>query len=153
MAYADTLRTGRPTMLDVADSIDGVFGTSYVVTFGTWSPTISATGSMTTGSTSIARGEYLRVGKMIWFWLDFTTTTAGTASDAVLFTLPGGASFSASSSANCIVGSGYLFNGTDDVGCHASKHNDTTARIIKYDGSNYSLNANTFHVCGMIKIA
>lgn len=54
----------------------------------TWTPTFSASGSMSVGTPVVTRATYKRVGRMIHFQLGATFTTTGSGSTDVRFTLP-----------------------------------------------------------------
>lgn len=63
-------------------------GTGLSYTWKNWTPTIAASGSMTTASTSITAARYLQVGSIVHFSISFTTTTGGSAGTYITFTLP-----------------------------------------------------------------
>lgn len=94
---------------------------------GTWTPTVtSSSGTFTTTS---ATGTYTRVGRLISFSLEITITTVGTASGAVLATLP-----FTPAVANCVAmgrernNTGFSLQGTISNG-------SSTMTIQKYDNT------------------
>lgn len=88
MAYADSIRTTSPTMEGVATLIEGIFSSGYGLTVSTWTPTLTASGSMTYTSTSVNKAIYVQVGKLVFFNVSFTGTVGGSVSTALKFTLP-----------------------------------------------------------------
>ena len=88
MAYADSIRTEFATFENTASLIEGIFGSTYGLTFSTWTPTLSASGSMTYTSTSINKAIYIQVGKLVFFNVSITGTVGGSVSTALKFTLP-----------------------------------------------------------------
>lgn len=55
---------------------------------GTWTPVLSATGSMTIESPTITEAKYRIVSGLCFFVMSCSFTTAGTQSSTVLYTLP-----------------------------------------------------------------
>lgn len=88
MAYADSIRSASATMDAVASLLEGVFVSGYPLTFSTWTPTLSAGGSMTYTSTTIRQANYIQVGKLVLFEIDVTGTVGGTPHSDLKFTLP-----------------------------------------------------------------
>lgn len=81
--------------ITVGGNVDGVdvaqlktdFDAINTFTFSSWTPTYgSASGTLSNGSATIAR--YLQVGKLVFFYLNFTFDLASSTSDWVSFTLP-----------------------------------------------------------------
>lgn len=54
----------------------------------TWTPTVTASGSMTISSLVVQEARYRKRGKDITVWVDLVFTTGGTASTLVYFTKP-----------------------------------------------------------------
>lgn len=87
------LTASRPISLD---SSKNIVNTAYSLTdsnfataaWSTWSPTLTASGSMTFTSTSIATARYIQVGKIVMFQIEFTGTVGGTPDTNLQFTLP-----------------------------------------------------------------
>lgn len=77
MAYADAIRTVTPTMENVATLIEGIASSSYPLTFGTWSPTWSGSGTLTYTSVT-GTCKYVQIGKLILFTVAVIGTAAGT---------------------------------------------------------------------------
>ena len=94
---------------------------------GTFTPTITA--SSGTFTTTSATGAYTRVGRLVSFSLEITITTVGTASGAVLATLP-----FTPAVANCVAmgrernNTGFSLQGTISSG-------SSTMTIQKYDNT------------------
>lgn len=55
-----------------------------------WTPTLTASGSMTYGSTSVSKARYKIIGKTMFVVLTFTGTTGGIADYYLFASLPGG---------------------------------------------------------------
>lgn len=55
-----------------------------------WTPSWSAAGAMTISSVSLNTARYYTLGKSFTFFVDSIFTLGGTASNAVIFTLPSG---------------------------------------------------------------
>lgn len=68
------------------------FSTPANISFGsgwqTWTPTITASGSMTVSSVTVQGAIYLRVGPIVYFTLEATFTLGGTASTTVYISPP-----------------------------------------------------------------
>ena len=60
------------------------FGSNWL----TWTPTVTASGSMTVSSVSFTLNEYLRIGPLVFFQIHCTLTLGGTLSSVVYFTVP-----------------------------------------------------------------
>lgn len=88
MAYADTIRVSTATINDVADSIEGIFTSTFPATWSSWTPTYSASGSMTFTTVTTQYGRYLQIGKLVFFQLWASGTTGGTANTTISATLP-----------------------------------------------------------------
>jgi hypothetical protein len=67
------------------------FGGKMTGNFGgriTWTPTITASGSMTITSVSITAASYVQVGPLIWFEVEFHGVLGGTLDQFVSASLP-----------------------------------------------------------------
>jgi hypothetical protein len=53
-----------------------------------WTPTLTASGSMTWTSTSINEARYTQIGKIVFFKVNITGTVGGSLSTELQFTLP-----------------------------------------------------------------
>jgi hypothetical protein len=76
----------------------------------TWSPTITAFGSMTVSGVSITDGQYLRFGPLVYCKLYVTLTLGGTTSNVVFATLPVTLSGNISAVACAVKTAGGLWN-------------------------------------------
>ena len=108
---------------------------------GTWTPTVTASGggSFTTVS---ATGQYTRVGRLVQFTLTIVITNAGTATGAVVATLP----FSAATADSAVMGretnaTGFSLQGTILNGY-------ATMSIQKYDNTSIIANGRTLTMTG-----
>jgi len=82
MAFADGIRSSIASMDDIADLLDSI------VTWATWAPTYSASGSMTFGTVTTTYARYITAGNLVIFMLSATGTTGGSASTQVRASLP-----------------------------------------------------------------
>lgn len=87
-SYADALRSRIFTGADIASLIEGIFTSTFPLTWSSWTPTFTASGSMTITSTAITSAKYCQIGKLVFFKLAFTGTIGGTPSFGVRATLP-----------------------------------------------------------------
>lgn len=137
MAYADALRSlsPPPTMTDVAALIEGLFVSGFPLTLSSWTPTFSASGSMTFTGTSIVCAKYIQVGKLVIGILKATGTVGGTPSRDLLFTLPVTASSAnniqgasgAAIDSGTVTGGGFVVYSTTQCGCMRSNAANWTA--------------------------
>jgi hypothetical protein len=105
---------------------------------------------MTVSSTGINLGRYFQIGKLVFFTLRFVTTTGGSASIALTFTLPVERK---NTEAYESLGQGFTGDGNKGVYVLANNTSTTTAIITKYDSSNFSLAAMTTEVSGFYEAA
>jgi hypothetical protein len=73
-----------PGTLTVTTPANIVFGSNWV----SWTPTVTASGSMTISSLTITDAQYVRVGPLVYFKLQFSCTLGGTASNTIYATVP-----------------------------------------------------------------
>lgn len=132
-SYADALRSRIFTGADIASLIEGIFTSGFPTTFLAWTPTYGASGSMTFTSVSTAVARYIRIGKLIWFYLDATGTTGGVASTDLTHTLPIASLGTGFVSCSCAVSDSNIISGTNRIG--------SVGNIRKYDSSNWGLGA------------
>lgn len=117
-----------------------------------WSPSFSAGGSMTWDtSATINYARYIRYGEEVCVWYDLVATTGGSASSEVQFTLP-------VTSRNLgfvqSVDGGLVNNGGNSLSSYVIiNNNSTTARVRKYDGTNYSTGVSTEAAGGFCYLA
>ena len=114
-------------------------GTNYVLMNPTisdiqsWTPTLSAGGSMTYTSTTINYAKYWRQGKKVFFAVDFTGTTGGTAHTDITMTLPIAAAGTSGVGGGCLITDGARLSGTWIASLN------TTILITRYDANNWNL--------------
>lgn len=151
MAYTDTYGLNTPgavTLSGIAGAINNLLTSSGPLTFTEWTPTYGGTGSMTYTSTS--KGRYVRIGKILLFYLGATGTTGGSAGGGITFTPPltltgsylqgGGGAF--------VYDNGLYRGGFWVVG------STTLIQVWRYDGGNWTIGANEkFAVCGILEVA
>lgn len=113
MAYADTLRAATATNNTAAGLIEGIFSSTYGLTWTTYTPTLTPESPMTYTSTSITYAKYIQVGKLVICCVNFTGTTGGTQKSYISFTLPvTGAASGAFGGAALIVDNGITYSGS-----------------------------------------
>lgn len=122
-------------------------------TLTSWTPTYSASGSMTYTSVTTQFGKYLKIGKGVYFQLWAAGTTGGTASNALIATLP----FTAVGLASSGNGGGcWVYDGgaNNVAGLWTMATTGLSISVSKYDGSNFALAANKqFSVNGWYEAA
>lgn len=110
----------------------------------TWSPTLSATGSMTLSSIVTDRAQYIRRGAFCVLRLQANFTTGGTASNGIKFTLP------VNSADDEYSAGGWVVDASKVAGYVTFNVSTTTAAMYKYDASNFALAAGKYINCTMI---
>ena len=106
----------------------------YTTAWTSWTPTITASGSMTISSTSINLARYYVLGKTLFFQIDVSFTTGGTASTGVYISLP------VNSKYNSVNTSAYIL----DSGARSLGHVTTGGNVLetfKVDISNWGLSS------------
>ena len=112
-----------------------------------WTPTLSASGSMSVTSVVITRARYAIIGKVVKFMVRADFTTGGTASNSLYFTLPV-SSITNNNSHGCMVGDQGAFAG------FTFHLNTSTIGVRRYDSANWSLGASRYiQVSGSYEIA
>lgn len=143
MAYADSIRAETATMNEAATLIEGIFGSTYGLTWTSWVPTLGAGGSMTYTSTTVHYAKYVRSGKMIIYIVNIDGTTGGTPSTTLTFTVPVNIASAYSWSGGGVVNeAGTLTSG------FASYTSATTLSVYKYNAAAYGAGANRNYVIG-----
>lgn len=107
--------------------------TSAITLWTSWSPTYSASGSMTYTSVSNNSVKYMQIGRTVFINVDFQGTTGGTASNGILFTLPVTA-LTATGRGGAVV-----TDGATAVGGYYFLSSTTQITVRKYDASNFGL--------------
>ena len=144
MAFGDILRTATFTGDDIADLIEGIGSSSHPLAWTTWSPTYSASGSMTFTSVTTNYAKYLRIGKLIIFAIKATGTTGGTPDTTLQFTLP------VTASSDAVTGNSPFSAFTNDsstVGGFGFVSSSTVGGVRKYDATNYASGASRQIFC------
>ena len=149
MAYADDLRSTEWTGEEVATLIEGVVGSGSPLAWSDWSPSYSASGSMTYTGVTTTYAKYFQIGEIVFFMVSADGTTGGTASNNIIVSLP----VTAASYTGAIgFGYGDLVSGVDSV--IGYKTNTTELRITPNDNGNLALGAGkTFYLFGFYRTA
>lgn len=117
-----------------------------------WTPSYGAGGSMTYGTVTTNSARYMQLGKTVFFAINATGTTGGSASDRLTFTAPVARTASTSYIA---AGNGEVIDGGLGLNGRAL-WNDTSTTVIavlKYDGSNFGLGATRqFRIVGHYEV-
>lgn len=104
-----------------------------------WVPTFTASGSMTYTSVTANKAVYHQVGKLVFFRIDASGTTGGTASNTLFFTLP-----VAAKDTFGVVGTGLVVD-VAAAGAFAYFESATQAGVQKYNVANFSLASGIAH--------
>lgn len=152
MAYADNIRSATATMNDVATLIEGIFASGYPATWTSWTPSYSASGSMTYTSVTTEYGKYIQVGKLILFILRATGTTGGSASDALVFTPPVNAA--AATVTGLAIGAGSVNDGGNTAALCLRYTAVSSFAVYRSNFANYGTGASrTINVMGVYEAA
>ena len=116
----------------------------------TWTPTISATGGMTTSGAS-GSALYIRIGPWIFFQINYSTTLGGTASNAVIFSVP----ISSSSQGGTVSPAAGVISIVGQTFAPAMLYVNSSNQIVCYvnSGANYPSGAATFYISGFYRCA
>ena len=87
MPYPDTLRSTTFTGGDIATLIEGIGVAGYPLTFSTWSPTYTGSGTLAYGTVTTTYAKYIQIGKLVMMWLRASGTVSGSGVE-IRFTLP-----------------------------------------------------------------
>ena len=102
-----------------------------------WTPTFTASGSMTFTSVSY-RAQYKQIGTTVYFEIYADGTTGGTASDAILFTPP----VTPAASPGAYGGGCFTYPGSGASGiAGAYQYRGTQFWVTRYDDVNWPLGA------------
>lgn len=104
-----------------------------------WTPTYTASGSMTYTSVTTTVAKYIQVGKLVYFYLSATGTTGGTTNNTIYFTLP----VTAASTSGAIFAANISPAGGVAVGGFATLNTTSQAGFRRYDSGNITLGAST----------
>lgn len=147
MAYADGIRTTTATMNGVADLIEGIFTSTFPLSWLTWVPTYSASGTMTFTSVTTSYAYYIRIGGLVLFHISASGTVGGTPSTGLRFTVPvtalNGTAFGCVASDNGIV-----------ITSSAFLTSLTVAEVFKTSGGNWTATGlnGAFTVSGFYRV-
>lgn len=139
-SFANLIRSANPTMEDIAMLIETTIGSPSNDAVSTaWTPSYSASGSMTFTGVTTDIAKYVIKGAEVTVFFRFTGTTGGTASNAIRFSLP-------LTSANVAAAAQwispvYINQGTSATGFCYVDNNSATANVLKEDSSNWGLGA------------
>ncbi len=116
----------------------------------TWTPTISAAGGMTTSGAS-GSALYIRIGPWIFFQINYSTTLGGTASNAVIFSVP----ISSSSQGGTVSPAAGVISIVGQTFAPAMLYVNSSNQIVCYvnSGANYPSGAATFYISGFYRCA
>jgi len=146
MAYADSMRSSTCTLETIATLIEGIFASTYGLTWSTWSPTYGASGAMTYTAVTSTSARYIQIGKLVFFNLDAVGTTGGVANTTLTFSLP----VTCSGRNHCMGGQIYQAAGKASQVIVSSGGGSA----LLYDSSNLSLAASTYlRVAGIYEAA
>ena len=137
MVYADTLRVASANFNTAAALIEGIFSSTYGLTFSSWTPTISV-GSGTIGATTVDYAKYIQVGKLVIAIVKIHGTTTGTPT-SIRVTLP----VTASSSSN-VFGCGLLIDSGSELAAVVRNSSTTVLQFTKYDGTGFTAGAGRY---------
>jgi hypothetical protein len=103
--------------------------------WNSWTPTLTAGGSMTYTSTSISYAKYIKRGKQVFFQASITGTTGVSAHPDLIMSLP----FTTAGSSVC--GGACLVHDSSNVAGTFTLSTSTTITINRYDAANWGLGA------------
>lgn len=132
MAYADALRAPSATLAIAAALIEGIFTSLFPLTWGSWTPSYSASGSMTYGTITTSFAKYIQIGKLV-LWCHYSTgTVGGTPARLLAHSLPvTGATGAPGGAAGYVADGGNQLSGAVITGT-------TSASYTMRDASNFS---------------
>lgn len=110
---------------------------SALVAWQTWSPSYSASGSMTFTSVTTNYAKYVQIGKVVYFQINASGIRGGSTSNEMYFTLP----ITAAASTDVFAGGVTDTTGAVTVGTACFLLSSTTVRVRRYDAANMSVSA------------
>lgn len=139
----DSMLNTNNSVPNNALSNTGLFGSAWA--WQAWTPTVTAGGGT---FTSVAgTGRYTQIGKTIFYKVDITITTVGTATGEVLFTLPGTAQS----------GAGNVGSGREDAVSgkiiSAKLVSTTQASSSNYDNTSWIASGSIGRLSGFFEVA
>ena len=119
------------------------FGSGWI----SWTPVVTGNGSMTTSGAS-GSAEYIRIGPLVYYQIQYSVTLGGTLSNAVFFSLPVSSSAQSmiSPAAGTISSPTYTFN-------PAMMYVDSSTRVSCFynGGTNYTAASYSFYAAGFYR--
>jgi len=109
--------------------------------FTSWTPTITASGTMGVSATSDISCYYSITGKLMTLWMNKNLTLTAPAATGLYFTMPGSYTISSIQPQYTSIGSGVYYNASTDVTIMSRTQSTTLILLQKYDGSNYTVGA------------
>lgn len=82
----NALASGAVTAAKIATGV--ISADKMNLAFTSWTPTLSAGGTMVFGSTTINVAKYMQLGKLVMFYISITGSNSGTLHPVLKFTLP-----------------------------------------------------------------
>lgn len=120
--------------------------------WATWTPTLSASGSLTFTSTSINKAVYQRHGTEVRFCLNVTGTTGGSTDIALQATLPIGADLTDAYALSCAIFDATYSGTFNSGGALITGGSSNTISARHYNNQNWGLGAaRGFSVSGVYK--
>lgn len=124
------LATDAVTTVKITD--DNVTEAKIALSWTSWTPTLSASGSMTYGTTTINFAKYIELGNMIFYMIDVTGTVGGTPATDLIFTTP------TSVSANTPGNAATVIDGGSAIAGFCNRNSSTTLYVRRYDSAVWS---------------
>lgn len=131
MAYADSIRSGSPTFENVASLVEGIFSSLFGLTFSSWTPSYTCSGSMTYTSVSVTYAKYIRCGKWVIGFFYVSGTVGGTPARVIGLSYPVTAAASTPGG-----GAAFVKDGGNELGATLSL--STNINVTRYDAANFS---------------
>lgn len=106
-----------------------------------WAPVGQANGLMTFTVTAVNIAKYVVVGKVFFYQVELVGTTAGTASNAIGFTLPAGI-LAQIGAGNPALAGVVVVDGGGSIAAFGYMQSASIAYALKSDGTNFGLGTN-----------
>lgn len=138
---------GRISNENVVDDADiEMSKLENAIAWTTWTPTYGASGAMTWGTITTAHARYCQIGKVVFFDIIATGTTADAASDGLTFTLP-------STPTNASRDACFTYDNLFVSGIYYGNAASADITVKKYNNSNFGIGANRgFGVKGFYEV-
>lgn len=149
-----TLTDDGSNLLQIAGGV--AFGSPASISFGgnyqTWTPTLTASGSMTITAITVQEARYLRVGPFVHFTLTVWCTLGGTASNTIFVNFPVAAVIPAN--ALTAVSTGFFFPGAPAGEAGFGYAGASSLVMTRSGGGNYPLLSGVqLFMAGMYRVA